>query len=399
MTREEIITAITPAWMAARNMSEAATRAQFHNWHISDLQRAYDRQVEAGHIKPPHSTPAPPARVPEDIAAKAKQAAAQSEVARENQRLKRQIELDQALFVCLNTPINGKYAANIEANRKTIIDWFEAETNQIPDVQKWWTQIFNTTPSLTERLAWSGPPLSKEERQQQEQESLKADAEKFYSWARTTKRISTTHANFLLCREKLGPGLRNLEDYVVDSPQPWLITDDDSFPELTPPSKEELHKWETELFEEDQSRLREMARSGDIASLRARAKREALGQRPYGVPTPAQDAQTNFEYSVLKAYSDRAEFNFPPLPDRWIDGQTLDASFIRKASVELMKQLVGKFGFCQLNARLHQLPKDFFTNYASKLRDIEERLGFRSADFFSRQDELRQAVQNQNRNR
>jgi hypothetical protein len=396
MTRQELIDFIvenSKKTFAARGVTDSQIRTGLDRNTTSELQKMYDRILGSR-------------QVPEDIAARAVKAVQASPEYAENQRLRNQIVQNQGFAIIFGTPIpqaNGRTAKDCEANRIAIREWAEAETNPILDVRKWWLGIFDPEKGGSLGLAawdgygpivWDDLPLTKEQQQAQQAQKdaqFRQDAETFYEFARKDKRISASHANFLLVYRTLGPGLPNLFREIVSLPNgPAILKEDGSEINLDPPNRAELAKWQNELFEEDQDRLKEMANTNDIASLRARAKRDHERNS-----SGLDQARIQFEYSLLQSYSQRAEYNLPPLPEKW-NGIPLDPSFLRKASPDTLRAIMSKHGSAQMNARLHQLPQDFFNHWQIKLRQLEEQLGMRRADF-TRPSELAQAL-NQNRN-
>jgi hypothetical protein len=315
------------------------------------------------------------------------------EAIQENLRLKNEAIRNQAWIVIFTTPINGRYAIDNQANRQEISRWIEDDPaiTDKTNPRDWWIGVFKQMPHLAmdghTPLAWEVPVPTAELKAQQEAQFRK-DAEAFYTWVRQDKRISASHVNFLLVHRALGPGLPGLFQAITTLPNgPVLVTEDGQEIGLDPPNRAELAKWSQELHEEDQDALRQMAKSNDIAALRARAKQD----RERNVfHDPVQDPRLQFEYSLLKKFAEQ-EYLLPELPKTYL-GKPLDQQFIRQASPDTLRTLISKFGVSQLNLRLHgmELSKD----WRKRLDQLKERFEGRQADF-TRPAELQQALADQ----
>jgi hypothetical protein len=395
LSRTQLIDAITPAWVHARNQSEPEVKSVLEQLHISELQRAYDRLVASGKINPPQVDP----RAQEIEAAKQQAREIQRQfLENEKKELLERQAANQLKIVtdALFRPsaiFPGKNLTDNQANREALAELMEA-TAGVENIPRnpiaWLKQILKDAPQLIKTLSWEDY-VTPQERKQEEQEQLELDSQAFYDFCRSTEKCSACESNFNLVRSLLGSPLGEyaLSTSVVQLPEGVvLITDDGQTHALVSANTIEVEKWRQERFELDQQNLKQMARRGDIAGLRQRAQRdrELQGQ---------DQAQLHFQYSLLKSYGERREYSMPPLPDTWL-GQPLDPAFLRKASPETLRAIMSKHGSVAMNARLHQLPNDFFNHWEQKLMRLEEQLGFRRADF-TRPDELAQAL-NQNRN-
>lgn len=366
-SKQNLIEQLLPAILATGNYSRNAAIQVLERSSVDELLRMKQRQIASGRLVE-QSTPAPESvRVPEGIAAAAKQAALQTSEAIENQRLKNEMVQNQGWIIIFNTKIpeaKNRTLKDCDANRSILENWLTAETSTITNPKAWLLKVFVENPSLVEELVWETPPASKADRQAQHQK----DWTTFIDFCRTSGRISSSVANFNVIVKTLDSPLRyeELSTQIIDMPNgPALLTPDGDTVELAPQSRAEQETFRQERVQLDQAHLKDMAATNDIAGLRARAQRDHTRNTK-------TLSQLQFEYSLLKAYGER-EQGMPLLPDRW-NGQVLDASFIRKASVETLKSIMRVHGHSQMNARLHQLPSDFFNNWQSKLYQIEQEI-------------------------
>lgn len=367
MTKQELINAVAPTVQHLFGDTAENVRKGLERMSTPELEKMYQN-----------------IRVPEHISPAAKQQVDNSPealaLARENQRLRQQMAQEQGFAIIFNTPVpeaGGKIAKDCEANRETIKQWVLAEPNPnvVNNTKVWWLGIFKQNIALANEpygpIVWEPLPKSKAEQQAQNNEQFRKDAETFYDFARSTRRVSASHANFLLVHRTLGPGLSfpQLSSGITDLPTgPTLVLEDGQEIELSPPSRSELAKWQAELFEEDQQNLKDMRgryTEADKAALQQRTNQDH-------VRNTKNLKQLEFEFSVLKSYEiEQGLHQFPQLPEQW-HGQTLDASFIKNASATDLRELLKRFGRCQVDARLNNLPADFFNNYQAKLYQTEK---------------------------
>jgi hypothetical protein len=393
MNRETLINIISPVWQRIRNKSEFEIRTQLQGLRDEDLETVYARLQASGHIDT-HA---------QEIEAAKQQA---REIQRQAALQEKQQLLQKEQQVLLQIGIENLFRPNAVLAGKTLVDCAANREflgslphpgEEVRNPIQWLKKVLADSPSLIQQLAWGGLPLSKQELQQQERESLDYDKQVFHEFCRDTEKCAEVESNFNVARTVLGSPLGRyaLDTSVVLLPDGvFLIGDDGQTHALVPMDTIQSQKFHDEKLQLDQARLKDMAHRGDIAGLRARAKadheRGGVDQQTglYGLDR----VKLEYEYSLLKTYSDRAEFNLPPLPSHYL-GQEITPEWIRKQNREVLSQVISKYGTTALNFRLHRM--EFPTNWSQRLRQLEEQLGYRNADF-TRPDELAQALKARN---
>lgn len=341
LNRQQLINEIYPLIAVFnKGKTEAEVRQNLANLPTADLERMY-QQVAA---------------VPDAVTAAANRAAQNTPDAIENQRLKREIELQNALRVCFATPVpeaGNRTVKNIDANRETLTSWLEAETEPIKNVQKWFLGIFKNNPKLAQTnyaiLSWDELPVSAAQHKAELEQQYQADWRTFVDWCRTSGRVSASHANYQVIMQTLGSPLRyeELNTLVIDLPSgPALLHSGGDVVELSPQTRAEQQQFRQERTILDQAHLRDLRDTNDIAALRARARRD----RERSVQT---DFALNQEFQLSQAFEKDVlrDNKLEELPSHY-RGKPLDHVAIKQLDRTAMRPLIERFGYARLTARL-----------------------------------------------
>jgi len=391
MDKQTLIEQLLPVYIKTYSrFTPDEIRAKLQNIGTNHLQTIYDEQVQSGNIKPLQNAPVP------DAAKQERERLQREYLEHEKQQLLEQVKQLQAGLItdALFRPhaiFPDKVLVDTQATRQQLVSLINPG-EEIRNPVAWLKKVLSDSPQLVQTLPFEDYVyVSPAERKQQDQEALAYDKQVFHEFCRDTEKCAERDSNFNVCRSVLGSplGRHALDTGVVLLPEGvFLIGDDGQTHKLVSASTTDQQNWAKERSDLDRANLKRMSRENDFAGLREhdRRRRELHGQ---------DEAQLHLQYSLLKTYGER-ESTMPELPATW-NGQPLTREFLWKAKPDVLREIMRKHGRCQMDARLFQLPADFFTNYASKLRDIEERLGYKRADFT--RPELLAETLNQNRNR
>jgi len=364
MNRQELIEGLIPTLeQVYPQWSRQGIRDHLGTFNIQTLQKKHDEAVQAGRIVQPKDE----LSEAREVARKVKQ----DYLRRENQALVDQVNQSQLAILAdklfqAHAIFPNKVLVDTQATREQLISLVNPG-EQIDNPVKWLRKVLQENPALIQTLPFKDFE-TKRELQQQDQEQQKLDDQTWYEFCRDTEICSPRQANYALAVSVLGRplGRHQLQNSIVQLPDGVVVIGEDgSTSYLVSISTTESQQFQQEKLQLDQQNLKDMARRGDVAGLRERARRD----HTWNI---TNSAQLNCEYGLLKSWGER-ESTFPKLPDTWL-GQPLDPSFIRKASPDTLRSIMRKHGRCQLDARLHQLAPDFFENWATKLYEIEKQI-------------------------
>lgn len=175
------------------------------------------------------------------------------------------------------------------------------------------------------RFVWTDIPASATD-----PKILDKDRRTLAQAARANRNFGGSDANLSLCRDTLGAGFT--EHLVIEGFRSGKLR-------LAGPSEEERQQWLEEDADEENLRLL----NSDSRTLKEEVRNGYADRR-------AQAAQAEAN-RVLDQKREWQTGQFKPLPRTW-NGQRLDASFIRAASPQLIRQLREHYGSLQLDLRL-----------------------------------------------
>lgn len=174
--------------------------------------------------------------------------------------------------------------------------------------------------------------------EESERKQLPIDRALFSQAARDSGQFSDCDSNFKLVRERLGAGFR--ADVLVALATSGTIM-------LAPPSQEEVNQWRQDKIARYESWKKTEATTEQLRQV-AKVENEVRAE---------QQKLSAFERELQSGYlREVIQGGKAKLPATW-NGQPLDPTFIRKASKEVLTQIIRKHGSTQLSARLHQITR------------------------------------------
>ena len=236
--------------------------------------------------------------------------------------------------------VDGKTLVYCESNRQALLDLLDGAPLDNLSAQ-WLVKRVKENPS---RFAWQDV-VNPAKRRQADAVQAKQDRETFSAVARELG-LADSDANFSIVSQQLGPGLPDIRASITtmvgdNGPGIYLFDADGNTFQLTPATQEQIAQW---AYERAKTRELWLKTEASPDELRAAVRAEGASR--------AANQQQQFQQQQIEAEKLRQAGQFPPLPEMYL-GQKLDSRFIKRASTEVFKQLIRRFGSAQVTEALN----------------------------------------------
>ena len=242
-----------------------------------------------------------------------------------------------------NTPVDGKYLVDNEANFRIVASW-QHPGEIIQNYPEWLVRILKEMPSLKTQVGWYTRPTPAQQVLQRKEDQKRLREQ--FELACKTHGLALNEANFNIWR--------SVPDGVISvfNGSPCILNEDGSTVDLIPASQEQIDQWASDarqkVVDQHQAKLKDMAARNDLAGLRAEAAREYAEKHS---PQTLADVQQERVYKELRSqYEKDSQAGFwEPLPAVFTKKQIYTWN-----AAEMRKQM-SRYGASRITARIHGL--------------------------------------------